>query len=237
MSRVFITGDTHGTLEIDKFSFEHFPEGKDLTKDDYVIICGDFGLIWCDKPDKKEIWWLEWLDNKPWTTLFVDGNHENHIRLNTYPVEEWHCGNVHKISDSVIHLMRGQIYDINGYKWFIYGGAESTDKAYRIPYKSWWPQETPTVEEYNEAIRSLRAVDFKVDYIITHAAPQDILEEFFYNIRTTANGTPYQLHDFYRVCEFKHWYCGHYHINCDIKPNFHMLYTKIVEINFKEGDD
>lgn len=237
MSRIFITGDTHGTIEISRLSFDNFPEGRDLTKNDYVIICGDFGLIWTEKPDTEEKWWLRWLNDKPWTTLFVDGNHENHMRLNSYEVSEWHGGKVHKINDSIIHLMRGQIYDINGYKWFTYGGAESTDKAYRIPYKSWWPQETPSVEDYNEAIHNLHKIDFKVDYILTHAAPQNILEKIFYNPRTTTNGTPYQLYDFYRACNFKHWYCGHYHINCDIEKFFHMLYTKIVEVKFMEGDN
>ena len=236
MSKVYITGDLHGAMDINKLASENFPEGNNLTKEDYVIICGDFGLVWSEPQSKAEWWWLKWLNDKPWTTLFVDGNHENHVQLNSYPITEWHGGKVHMIMPSVIHLMRGQIYDINGYKWFTYGGAESVDKAYRTPYKTWWPQETPSLEEYDEAVLNLYKVDFNVDYIITHAAPQDILEELFYSPHTKIDGTPYHLHDFYQGCEYKDWYCGHYHINCDIKPNFHMLYTKIVEINCKGVD-
>lgn len=76
------------------------------------------------------------------TTLFIDGNHE-YFRTNDYhiqqkeykyctglmdlPVEEWHDGKVHKVSDSVIHLMRGQIFEINGLSFFTFGGARSHD--------------------------------------------------------------------------------------------------------------
>ena len=70
---IYITGDTHGDFH--RFSADNFPEGKTLTKEDYVIICGDFGGIWdVEKSSPQEKYWLDWLDNKPWTTLFCDGN-------------------------------------------------------------------------------------------------------------------------------------------------------------------
>lgn len=234
MSRIFITGDIHGDGNIDKLSFECWPESKDLTKDDYLIICGDFGLVWDDPQSKQEVYWLNWLTKiKPWTTLFVDGNHENHVKLNSYPVEEWRGGKVHKITDSVIHLMRGQIFNINDCKWFTYGGAESIDKEWRTPYKSWWPQETPSLEDYNEAIRNLQTVDFKVDYVVTHAMPEDYVERYFpYRRGMNGNTTPFQLYDFKKIIEYKHWYCGHYHKDADINNSFHMLYNDIIEVKF-----
>ena len=67
------------------------------------------------------------VNNKNFTTLFVDGNHENFERLYRYPVEEWHGGKIHKIRDSVIHLMRGETYDIDNKKFFVFGGAKSHD--------------------------------------------------------------------------------------------------------------
>lgn len=236
MSRVFITSDTHGHLEIGRLNSDNFPIGKELTKDDYVIICGDFGLIFYQTETLKEKYWLNWLEDKPWTTLFVDGNHENFARLNAYPVEEWHGGKVHKIRPSIIHLMRGQVFDINGYKWFTYGGAESTDRQWRIPYKTWWPEETPSLEEYNEGVRNLRAVDFKVDYIITHAMPQSYLEFFFYRVYTKPNHTPYQLQDFESMCEYRKWYCGHYHMDVDLDEAFHILYHRIIEVDFDKEE-
>lgn len=236
MSRVFITSDTHGHFDIGKLNSDNFPTGKELTKDDYVIICGDFGLVFDQTETDEEKYWLGWLGSKPWTTLFVDGNHENFARLNAYPVEEWHGGKVHKIRPSIIHLMRGQVFDINGYKWFTYGGAESTDQQWRTPYKTWWPEETPSLEEYNEGVRNLRAVDFKVDYIVTHAMPQSYLENFFYRAYTKPNRTPYQLQDFKSMCEYRDWYCGHYHMDVSLDKTFHILYHKIIEVDFDKEE-
>ena len=42
---IYITGDTHGEFGR-RFNTQNFPEQKTMTKDDYVIICGDFGGIW-----------------------------------------------------------------------------------------------------------------------------------------------------------------------------------------------
>ena len=123
---IYITGDCHA--DFSRLSTDNFPEQKEMTKDDYVIICGDFGGVWNkDTENPREKWDMEWLDSKPFTTLFVDGNHENFDRLYAYPVEEWHGGKVHKIRDSVIHLMRGQIFEIDGRSFFTFGGASSHD--------------------------------------------------------------------------------------------------------------
>ena len=57
-----------------------------MTKEDYVIICGDFGGVWSkDKESNEETMLMDWLDCKSYTTLFVDGNHENFDRLKKYP--------------------------------------------------------------------------------------------------------------------------------------------------------
>lgn len=80
---IYVTGDTHGDW-ISRLNSNAFPEGKTLTKDDYVIICGDFGL-WHDT--KEERYNLKWLSEKSFTTLFACGNHENYDRLYQYPVE------------------------------------------------------------------------------------------------------------------------------------------------------
>ena len=102
---IYITGDCHSNFE--RFNTGNFPEQKEMTKDDYVIICGDFGGVWNkDGESKMETSALDWLDGKAFTTLFVDGNHENFDRLYAYPVEMWHGGKAHKIRPSVIHLMR-----------------------------------------------------------------------------------------------------------------------------------
>lgn len=89
---------------------------------------GQIGGIWStDANNREEKYWLGWIENKPFTTLFVDGNHENFDRLGAYPVEMWNGGKVHKIKPSIIHLMRGQVFSIAGRKIFTFGGAQGHD--------------------------------------------------------------------------------------------------------------
>lgn len=47
---VYITGDTHG--KFNRFSTKSFPQQKEMTRDDYIIVCGDFGL-WHDCPEER----------------------------------------------------------------------------------------------------------------------------------------------------------------------------------------
>ena len=87
-------------------------------------MCGDFGY-WHDTDIERNN--LDWLESQPWTTLFVDGNHSNFDRLKKLSVEEWNGGKVHKIRPHIIHLMRGQVFTINGKTFFTFGGAQSHD--------------------------------------------------------------------------------------------------------------
>ena len=105
---IYITGDCHQDFR--RFDTENFPEQKEMTKEDFCVICGDFGGVWDrNKESKTEKYLMDWLESRSFTLLFVDGNHENFDRLYAYPEEEWHGGRVHRIRPSVIHLMRGQI--------------------------------------------------------------------------------------------------------------------------------
>ena len=83
-----------------------------MTKNDYVIICGYFGEIWNYLVESTyEKYWLDWLNEKNFTILY------------NYPVDEWLGGKVYKIRDSVLHLMRGEIFDIDNKKFFIFRGS------------------------------------------------------------------------------------------------------------------
>lgn len=96
---LYVTGDTHGALDIRKLNTSNFPEQRSMTKEDYVAIMGDFGLVWDD--GKEDLYWRKWLAGKNFTTLFIDGNHENFDLLKRYEVVEWHGGKVQFINDSI----------------------------------------------------------------------------------------------------------------------------------------
>ena len=126
---VFVTGDIHGNPT--RLSKDSFYEQKDFSgnkAENTVIILGDFGLVWNrDGESKQEKYWLNWLNQKPFTIVFVDGNHECFPRIYSYPIQEWRGGKVHEVRSNVLHLMRGEVFSIEDKKFFAFGGASSHD--------------------------------------------------------------------------------------------------------------
>ncbi|MDE7284419.1 MAG: metallophosphoesterase [Lachnospiraceae bacterium] len=253
---VWVTGDIHGNPQ--RFSSDIFPEQKEMTKNDTVIILGDFGLVWdCNGENKTEKYWLDWLEKKPFTTIFVDGNHDNFDRLDKYPVEEWHGGKVNFIRSSVVYLMRGQIFTIENKTFFAFGGASSHDisagilepddpkfkekkkrldkdpfSLYRINHVSWWERELPSEDELKVGLLNLEKYDNKVDYIITHSPYTSLLKQM------VGGSELYQsdrlidyLQEIKQTVDYKHWLFGHMHVN----QTFHCeksscLYEQIIRI-------
>lgn len=245
---IYATGDTHGGFQ--RFKEEYFPEQAQMTRDDYVIICGDFGGVWSG--DVQEQFNLDWLENRPFTTLFVDGNHENFDRLAALPVEGWHGGKVHKVRPHILHLMRGQVFEIDGYTFFTMGGASSHDiddgildstapdfeetywlkrrlrQRFRVNGISWWEQEMPSQEEYEEARRNLDRVGYQVDYIITHCCPSSLLPQL------SPDYAPDQLTDFLEEvknkADYHYWLFGHYHDNKAVDERHILLWEQMVQV-------
>ena len=185
---IYVTGDTHGSKPHGFFSFDgfmrrfnisSFPEQKEMGKEDYVIICGDFGGVWDvdrlrvrESPSEKA--GLNWLEKKPFTTLFVPGNHENYDRLTGcsneklmdswfyakmpkkekeklrlgYPQEEWHGGRVRRLRPSVLMLERGDIFEIDWKSCFAFGGARSHDIQDGILDPADYPDEAAFKKDY-----------------------------------------------------------------------------------------
>ena len=189
---IYITGDTHGPTPIGlrsvdgfgrRLNKKSFPEQKEMTRDDFVLICGDFGGIWNydsryddthsafkDKivlehgESKAEKYWLDWLGKKTFTLLFCDGNHENHDRLSSaYPEVEFHGGRAHKIRSNIYHLMRGYVFELNGLFFFVFGGAQSHDISGGILRPYFFQLE----KEYKSAYKRLydSGVSFRVEHI------------------------------------------------------------------------
>ena len=223
---LYVCGDTHGQIDLAKLTSKWFKEGKSLTKNDYVLICGDCGAVWGE--DSIDLYLQEWFSGKPWTTLYVDGNHENHDALDRRDVEMWNGGRIHRISDSLIHLMRGQVYEIDDRKIFTMGGATSHDKEWRTEGKSWWAREMPSMAEYDEAILNLAKNDNKVDYVFSHCAPTSIhnqIKPWYENDELT------KFHDVIKdSIEFKKWFFGHYHEDKDINEKFSALYDEVIKV-------
>ena len=204
---VYITGDCHGDFRrFTKRQLVKLPFV--LSEDDFVIVCGDFGLLW--EKSKEFEYNLDWLSRLPFTLLWVQGNHENYHMISEYPLEDWNGGKVrHIVKDKIILLERGQVFTIEGKTYFTMGGASSHDvqggildkdsptyhedfkkavrrgEPFRILNVSWWKEELPSEEQLQEALINLEKYDFKVDYVISHCASnrtQDALERYYLGI-------------------------------------------------------
>lgn len=223
---LYITGDTHIPADIGKLGGKRFYEQKNLTKSDCVIICGDFGGLWDNGNEEK--YWIKWLENKNFTTLFIDGNHENFDMLGKYPTVEKYNAQMHKISESIYHIKRGQVLEIDGVRIFAFGGSQSHDKEFRKEGKNWWREELPSQSELNTAVNNLAACEWNVDIVITHCAPtkiqqmiapqykSDILTDFFDEVSGKLS--------------FKKWYFGHYHTDKSVNADYAAVFNNIISI-------
>lgn len=251
---IYVTGDCHADWI--KFSTMNFPEQEGMTREDFVIVCGDFG-IW--HSNKTEKWWFKWFEDKPFTILFVDGNHENFDRLysDEFPVVDFHGGKAHKICENVYHLMRGYVFNLCDKKFFTFGGASSHDiddgildrddfvddedfidtyhkwerqgKMFRVNHISWWKEEMPSDEEMEFGLKTLAENGNKVDYIISHCAPQEAAAAISHGAYKKDKLTMY-FNEIAHNVDFKRWFFGHYHDNRNVLQKYALLYEQIIRI-------
>lgn len=249
---IFVTGDTH--RDFSRFNMDSFPEQKEMTRDDYVIILGDFGGVWnFVEESQDERYRLDWLEQKNYTTLFVDGNHENYDRLLLYPEKEWHGGIVNQIRPHVLHLKRGYVFELNGKMCFAFGGARSHDidagilelddpdllekkkdldnrqACYRINHFTWWENEMPNEDEMNLALMNLNNCGNKVDFVFTHDCPSSTLALMSHGFYKPDKLNRF-LEDVRSKLDYKRWFFGHYHDNKNITVQELLLYEQILRI-------
>lgn len=222
---IFVTGDTHIPIDIKKLNSQKFPIQKDLTRSDIVIVLGDFGLLW--KEDKEYLYWKRWLEKKKFTIAWLDGNHENFDWIDRLPVSEWNGGRVHRCGENILHLMRGEVYTIEEKRFFVCGGATSTDQEFRKPYVSWWPIENVTNKEIEHALDNLDR-NGPVDFVLTHTCPEAVAAQMFQS-GPLWDGTAKFLDDVAERLPDVPWYFGHWHEDKDW-GRYHVLYNRVLRI-------
>lgn len=256
---IYITGDLHGDFSriLNNNELDNM-----LSKSDYLIVLGDVGLIFDARPTIRERMIIEKISRKNYSFVFISGNHDNEERLDQKPVDEWNGGNAHIIkkrkdgSPAIIHLMRGQSYNIEGKSFFSFGGAAcheknlivldrksssySVDKRkldkngsfYRIEGVDYWSRCLASEEELSEGIRQICKVG-SVDYVLTHCAPTQI-QTMIYNGDDT--WTDVQTEYLQTILDtpnfsFKRWFFGHYHQNQEYEEGaFQCVYDDVIKL-------
>ena len=192
---IYLLSDQHGGENIGELT-KYLDTAGD---DDLLIILGDVGVRFRDTEENRAFDEL-FLSSKK-KIAFLDGNHENFDYIYSFPEEDWCGGRVHRLTENIVHLERGYIYEIYGKSFFVFGGCNSSAKWRDLGLQ--WPEEAPTEEELQRAYSSLEACGRKVDYILTHK----------YEV---GKGT--RTEELLELCrfidekvDFKHFYAGHWH--------------------------
>ena len=201
-----------------------------------MIVLGDFGFSWNKQLQNS---WNAL--NIECLTLSVLGNHENYNLIKSCAVERVFGANALKLNPRTFYLMNGEIYDIEGIKSFVFGGAESIDKAYRVPYESWWPEEIPSYKEFRKGLDSLEKNNWDIDLFLAHTCPADVSSSLF--------NYPYKLNDPVETMLSQYEYeiqknnpekeypflFGHHH-NFKWGSKYICLYNQVVSVQKKEGE-
>lgn len=226
MNKIYLHGDTHGGYHAVNIETKRFKEQKDLTKDDVLIILGDFGYFWNegDQTSRNENYKIEVLASRRFQTCFIDGNHENFDILEGLEQGEKWGGKVgiwKSHSDNVIYyLKRGEIYTINDKRILTVGGAYSIDKSYRKTGISWWPQENINNAEIKNTLDNLDAHDWRVDIVLTHTCPSHIVKQMIREKPIDDNNTKFFDQLIKQGLKFDEWHFGHFHENRKIEHKF-----------------
>lgn len=200
-----------------------------------MIILGDAGInYFLDKTDQKL---KRQLSKLPIRFFMVHGNHEAHpYEIPSYREKEWHGGNVYYEEEypNLLFAKDGEIYDFDGKRGIVIGGAYSVDKDFRIMSgMPWYASEQPSSEIKAYVEKQLKKCGWTVDYVLSHTCPRhleptDLFLDFITQERidkTTENWMS-ELHE---KLTYEKWYFGHFHGE-RVYNSAEMLYGTIKEL-------
>ena len=220
---IYITGDIHGSLE----PIYDLVEKYEPKEDDIIVILGDVAVNYTGRLRDKFI--KEEMNNIGITFFCIHGNHENRPQnIASYQEKNWNGGRVLYEEDypNILFPVDGDIFELEGNKCIVIGGAYSVDKFYRLRNGyNWWPDEqpSPTIKEYVEK----QIKNKKIDVVFSHTCPYKYIptECFLSGIDQSKvdNSTEQWLDTIEEAIEYKAWYLGHWHTDKHI-DKMHFLF-------------
>lgn len=167
---LYFIGDIHGNFKALRKIIDNIP--SEAT----IIQVGDFGF-W---PHLKDEWMAAHIERP---IYFIDGNHDHHPSL--YKVEE-----ETELWPNAIFIPRSTVKEIDNFKILFMGGAGSVDYKWRMNGMDYFP----LLEEINQINIENVPEDIKIDLIVSHTPPRDVIEECF---------DPAVLENFFGIS--RHW--------------------------------
>lgn len=230
---LYVTGDVHGYYgRIVRFC-ESLPSPS---RDDVLVILGDVGAnYWCDASDLRM---RAALGSLPITVLCVHGNHEARPTSELgFKAQPWRGGTVF-VDDrypGLLFARDGSVFDIEGSRCLVAGGAYSVDKRFRLEDgRRWFPDEQPGPEQRAAVEAACAASGWAVDYVFSHTAPLRFrpTEAFMASIcqNEVDTSTEEWLEGIERRLDYKLWLCGHFHIDKCINPHMRVIFKQVVQL-------
>lgn len=213
---IYLISDIHGELNF-KGLLQYVEKSSE---NDLLLILGDVCLNFEDTEENRAFTEYFLSIKKP--IAFVDGNHENFDFIKSFPEEDWCGGRVNRLSPSIVRLQRGNVFEIEGKRFFVFGGCKSGKRWHDMGL--YHPGDEPTKEELSLARENIKKYDGKFDYILTHKYEE-----------TPPHGTfcP-ELAELTTYIEenttYKYWYSGHWHANRDTDEKHILVYDELSPI-------
>ena len=242
-SKYYVTGDKHRNFD----RVKAFCNNMNTRRKDVLIILGDSGFnYYDDKRDDK----LKKNISKLNITLFcLHGNKENRPQnVGTYGIRSFCGGKVYYEPKypNIFFAIDGEIYNFEGKKYMVVGGAHSVDKFRCLEKnKPFWYDEMPDREIKKKVEERLAEEGNSVYGMMTHTCPIDRLPtEMFMSTRQNAaikrkpskaksknlfkpdidRSTEIWLGELEKKLEYTVWFCGHYHIDKQIDKIYMMCH-------------
>lgn len=247
MSRIFVTGDKHGSFS--QMQSKLYKCGAD--NNDVVIILGDHGTLYYGKHgDKRKKMYLSEL---PATFICIRGNHDRRPDCEQYEHELKYYSTpeytgyfyVDPEYPNILYTKEYGWYRFGTKKVFVIGGAYSIDKYHRLKMQAnglkqylWFSDEQLDFNEREQAAKALMfAAQSGTHCIMSHTAPLRYkpFEALLPGIdqSTVDESMEIWLDAIYDDANHDAWYCGHWHIDKTI-DKMCFLYNDIIlfdEIN------
>ena len=223
---IYITGDIHGEVHRIAEAVSRF----EIKTEDTVVLLGDVGMNYYGK-DRGDRHRKMRLNKLGVPMLCVHGNHEMRPEtLPEYRQMEWHGGTVYVEEQypNLLFAKDGEVYDLEGKKTIVIGGAYSVDKWHRLQCGlKWFADEQPSDEIKARVEQRLDALGWNVDAVLTHTCPERYIprEAFLSCVdqSTVDNSTEEWLGRIEQRLTYGAWYCGHWHIDKRI-DKMHFLF-------------
>lgn len=240
--KFYVTGDTHGNFNRFYMLSEEIKRDPDVG----IIILGDAGWnFFLNNTDihKKR----DFHNNFDFYVYCVRGNHEARPQSIKGMELVWDSNIMGLVYyelqfPRIRYFLDYGMYNLNGLKTLVIGGAYSVDKYYRLvraglqesennPKKTgWWADEQLTEDERAGCYKFAEVVD-NWDLILSHTCPisWEPIDLFLSSVDQSSVDSSMEewMEDLKKNVKWNTWLFGHFHDDRLVRPHVEMLYRDV----------